>query len=431
MLRPNTHLVIGTPTCITQYDIQKIFRGVQILCADEVDVLLTGSEKKSTWDILKIMRELYQEEKIQGTAESVNERTTAELSDSKLPFRQLIFTAATLPAGGRKTVHSLLQQWLPRETQFITTEQTHQTIHSAQTVFIDIHDHATAQQDNKIVTVSAPKVRQLLKDLTRLREESDKDLPKILVFANTVASAEAIYNSLTECGRQLESSQQRLVQELPGQQVESPSQQVESPGQQVESPGKPVESPGQQVKSPGQQVESPGQQVESPGQQVESLSDRWWEGKIGQLHKRIPPRVRQKILERFKTGELQVLVCTDLASRGLDLPNVTAVIQFDFPVNSANYLHRAGRTARAGKSGIGEFSVYMYIFAIVYRDLVCLVISYVGNSDQDLAAEIKGVLEDRTKTFMSIFSRNKMLRRKIKTRTGREEKDRHFHLGQQ
>ena len=49
-----------------------------------------------------------------------------------------------------------------------------------------------------------------------------------------------------------------------------------------------------------------------------------------------------------------MLVSTDLAARGLDLPRVTAVIQFDFPVNSADYLHRAGRTARAGNSGEGK-----------------------------------------------------------------------------
>ena len=49
-----------------------------------------------------------------------------------------------------------------------------------------------------------------------------------------------------------------------------------------------------------------------------------------------------------------MLVSTDLAARGLDLPRVTAVIQFDFPVNSADYLHRAGRTARAGNLGEGK-----------------------------------------------------------------------------
>ena len=49
---------------------------------------------------------------------------------------------------------------------------------------------------------------------------------------------------------------------------------------------------------------------------------------------------------------------TDLASRGLDLPDITAVIQVDFPVNSADFLHRAGRTARAGKSGIGIIILY-------------------------------------------------------------------------
>ena len=61
---------------------------------------------------------------------------------------------------------------------------------------------------------------------------------------------------------------------------------------------------------------------------------------------------RIEALAAFKSREVDFLVCTDLAQRGLDLPHVGEVIMFDFPMNSVDYLHRAGRTARFGKQGV-------------------------------------------------------------------------------
>lgn len=71
------------------------------------------------------------------------------------------------------------------------------------------------------------------------------------------------------------------------------------------------------------------------------------------MHGDIPPRLRERNFERFKKRDegTQVLVCTDLASRGLDLPHVSHVINFDFPRTNADYLHRAGRAGRAGRPG--------------------------------------------------------------------------------
>lgn len=61
---------------------------------------------------------------------------------------------------------------------------------------------------------------------------------------------------------------------------------------------------------------------------------------------------RIKALERFKRSEVQILVATDVASRGLDIPNVSHVINYDLPESYEAYIHRIGRTGRADKKGI-------------------------------------------------------------------------------
>ena len=61
---------------------------------------------------------------------------------------------------------------------------------------------------------------------------------------------------------------------------------------------------------------------------------------------------RLKALESFKKGEVELLVCTDVAARGLDIKDVPAVFNFDVPFNAEDYVHRIGRTGRAGASGL-------------------------------------------------------------------------------
>ena len=69
------------------------------------------------------------------------------------------------------------------------------------------------------------------------------------------------------------------------------------------------------------------------------------------LHGEIPPKRRLEYIEKFKSKKAHYLVCTDLASRGLDFPFIKYVIQYDFPKTVSDYVHRAGRTGRAGSSG--------------------------------------------------------------------------------
>ena len=74
--------------------------------------------------------------------------------------------------------------------------------------------------------------------------------------------------------------------------------------------------------------------------------------KTGALHGDKSQDERLKALEAFKKGEVNLLVCTDVAARGLDIKDVPAVFNYDVPFNAEDYVHRIGRTGRAGASGL-------------------------------------------------------------------------------
>jgi len=70
------------------------------------------------------------------------------------------------------------------------------------------------------------------------------------------------------------------------------------------------------------------------------------------IHGDLPQRVRERSLEDFQAGKLPVLVATDVAARGLHIDDVDVVVHYDPPQDHKTYLHRSGRTARAGESGV-------------------------------------------------------------------------------
>jgi ATP-dependent RNA helicase RhlB len=80
----------------------------------------------------------------------------------------------------------------------------------------------------------------------------------------------------------------------------------------------------------------------------------WLEGNgfsVGVLSGDVPQNKRERLLQQFKEGELSLLVATDVAARGLHIPEVSHVFNYDLPQDAEDYVHRIGRTARAGASG--------------------------------------------------------------------------------
>lgn len=71
-----------------------------------------------------------------------------------------------------------------------------------------------------------------------------------------------------------------------------------------------------------------------------------------ELHSDIPQNQREKTLARYREGKFNILVATDVAARGLDIPAISHVVNYDLPNCSSDYVHRIGRTGRAGRKGV-------------------------------------------------------------------------------
>ena len=85
--------------------------------------------------------------------------------------------------------------------------------------------------------------------------------------------------------------------------------------------------------------------------------------RVGMLTGDVPQKKRMKILEDFTNGVLDILVATDVAARGLHIPDVTHVFNYDLPDDAEDYVHRIGRTGRAGASGRSiSFACEEYVF---------------------------------------------------------------------
>lgn len=73
---------------------------------------------------------------------------------------------------------------------------------------------------------------------------------------------------------------------------------------------------------------------------------------VSSMHGDMPQKERDAIMQDFRQGATRVLLTTDIWARGIDVQNVSLVINYDLPVNRENYLHRIGRSGRFGRKGV-------------------------------------------------------------------------------
>ncbi len=149
---------------------------------------------------------------------------------------------------------------------------------------------------------------------------------------------------------------------------------------------------------------------------------------VSALHSNKSQAFRTRTLERFKRGKLRILVATDVAARGIDIINLPCVVNYDIPQDPADYIHRIGRTGRAGESGLAisfvssDEKIYLKAIEKLLKQKICVekVNCYTEDSDipdfvlyrpdslfvkKKVDKEIKEIIEKRE--FLKQRSKNK------------------------
>uniref|UniRef100_A0A2P2ICZ9 RNA helicase n=2 Tax=Hirondellea gigas TaxID=1518452 RepID=A0A2P2ICZ9_9CRUS len=128
---------------------------------------------------------------------------------------------------------------------------------------------------------------------------------------------------------------------------------------------------------------------------------------VQKLHSDIPQIKREKIIRSFKKAEIQYLIATDVASRGLDITGVTHIFNVDIPEKAETYIHRIGRTARAGEEG----ATYLFVDPKdkkVLREIEELLGERLEKIEYDGEREVRNINDSYKKKY----------NKKIKTRSG-------------
>ena len=141
------------------------------------------------------------------------------------------------------------------------------------------------------------------------------------------------------------------------------------------------------------------------------------------LHGQMTQSNRLAALHNFKANERQILIATDVASRGLDIPNVDLVINFELPINSKDYIHRVGRTARAGKAGRSITMVTQYDVELFQRieQLVAIKMDLFPTQEEIVLVLLERVSEAMRLANVSLKEKQSAEKERAKKRHGRKK----------
>ena len=374
------------------WEILSYFKGVDSLKAKKKKRHLARQQKASRQcsavDGDKVTSDAPRRTEIIFTSDAKSECCQPEMTSTPPPKRQFVFVAATLPHHGPKSAFSVLKDWVP-EAEFVSTDLVHQILPTVDIFYVRVQEdeklpallhclnslagmikypfaHAEKKSNEKMdfkfeesvdfssdISFGKDKTEKMYlsnkkteildahksKFKDRALEESDfaatsfgnvswENL-RVLVFVNSARAAEQAFNFLSDPGEVEESNSISWKHGTKSDESSTTWQAELDNGD-------------------GSRKDAPSYFVTHTG------SKEIWIGRVGMIHKKLPLSQRTETLNKFKSGELKVLICTDLASRGLDIQDVSHVIQLDFAPNAAHVLHRTGRTARAGASGRGN-----------------------------------------------------------------------------
>ncbi|KAI9478273.1 MAG: P-loop containing nucleoside triphosphate hydrolase protein, partial [Benjaminiella poitrasii] len=118
----------------------------------------------------------------------------------------------------------------------------------------------------------------------------------------------------------------------------------------------------------GKKSDKKSQEKKKEPEEVSQISTLLQDKLVFRLHGDLNQQIRSQTFAEFSRAKAGVLFCTDVAARGLDLPNVDHIIQYDVPTDLKDYVHRVGRTARLGKAG--KASLFLLPTEIEYLDIL-------------------------------------------------------------
>ncbi len=142
--------------------------------------------------------------------------------------------------------------------------------------------------------------------------------------------------------------------------------------------------------------------------------------RVGVLHGEMDHRERKRIMGLLRRGQISILIATDLAARGLDVPGMRRVINFDLPRSGDDYLHRTGRTGRAGVRGVAITLVLGPEYKRMDSIGRYLRLSFLRGGIKGLEARFKGPAKGKRKAI----AKNKTRAKKTASKTKRKDRER-------